>query len=375
MTTTNEQWLPASIKLSVAFSVFLILPSYLDSVSRLFERDLLSLSYLASIELAGFAFATILSFILSSYSSIKINERLTIMVLIVSQLASAWCDDLSLFAALRLIAGLSAGLIAINSFESLARQNNPDAAFAKAIATQMAYGAALLFGLPALIDVLGLNAIFLVFSILSFGLLILPQTQERRRQSSPNTKQSDVSEDNRSFIIVGLVAIFLVMVSHSGTWSILGLEASKLGISAQNQGNILATGTLFSIVGALLANYFADFENKRMIVIIAIVLQMFVIELMIDAKHTWQYVGSVCLFMLNWNFVLPYVIGALARIDYSGQSLRFALALQTLGAAIGPSVILENWLETELQLLMLLSLLAVYPLFIKRHLQTGKARK
>ncbi len=96
----------------------------------------------------GFALASILCYLLVRLSSIRVNENLAIIVLLIAHLASAYCDDVDTFLALRVIAGIAAGVIVVFSYEALSRESNPDLAFGKAIAIQMVYSGLLFLGYP-----------------------------------------------------------------------------------------------------------------------------------------------------------------------------------------------------------------------------------
>lgn len=349
-------WFIAALKMTVVSSIFLLMPSYLNAISHQFTASVYSLTYLASIELSGFAVASLFSFIITQKKHININERWACAGLFLAHLLSAFCHDINLFIAVRIIAGVCAGLVLVKSYETLAAQPNPDNAFGKAIAMQMLYSAILFVILPPILAQFGVHAFFFVLALLSLVIALLPQLQV---QVSSNDYQAPQSNHAMFY---ALSAMFMLILTHSGAWSLLGVVASKLEITPQSQGNILATGTLFSLVGAVLASYLAYSQFKKWIIVIAVATQGACIATIFLATTPWSYFAAVSLFMLLWNLLVPLYMGTIASIDKDGSVIRLAVASQTFGAAIGPYILLQGWALSELLVFLSLTLLLVLPL-------------
>jgi len=50
------------------------------------------------------------------------------------------------------------------------------------------------------------------------------------------------------------------------------------------------------------------------------------------------YLVAVSIYNLAWNFTHPYLLGAMASFDRHGRVVVYAVAMQMLGLAVGPSL-------------------------------------
>jgi predicted MFS family arabinose efflux permease len=361
------QSLFTSIKLAVASSIFLLLPSYLNAISVQFETSVYDLSYLATVELMGFALASILCYFLVRLRSVRINETFAIIVLAATHLASAYCDDINIFLALRAISGVAAGVILVLSYESLSQESNPDLAFGKAIALQMLYSGLLFLGLPYVIQAFGVDSFFFLLASFSILLLALPKFEiiEPSEQFSVGTADLNTK-------ILALAAVFMILLTHSGCWSMLSVVGDKLLIQPKEQGRILAMGTMFSLVGAILASLVSLSRYKKMLTISALFAQAGVMILLFTTESQLLYFVAVSLFMMFWNFLLPLFMGTISETDEQGDIIRLSVAAQTTGAALGPYILLRGWVLSELVVFLAITLMCILPLLSKRKAFTEK---
>ncbi len=361
----KDEWIPAAVKLTISTSIFLLMPSYLDIISRQFGAPIEQLTYLATVELIGLAIAPFLCLAASKFN-FNIKENYAIVILAISHLASVFCESVEMFFFVRSLAGVCAGIILVRSFEALAHCHNPDSAFAKAIATQMLYSASFFILLPSLVGWLGINAFFITLAIFSIAMLLFPLqlsiTEQYPKAINPNA--------NYPLILTGLIALFMFMVVHSATWSMLGIFATELAVSEQMQGNILAIGTLFSLLGAILSSVFSmRLSDRRLTIVLALSLQAVVLYSLFNGVDQYQYMISVALFMLIWNFTVPLFLGAMAEADEGGEAMRLVVFVQTIGGAFGPSVLLQGWMQLEIFIFLAITLVSIYSLLnkLKQH--------
>lgn len=356
--------LSTSMKLAVASSIFLLLPSYLNAISIQFETSVYDLSYLATVELFGFALASIICYFLARFSTVKINEHFAIVVLASTHLASAYCNDINLFLALRAISGVAAGLILVLSYEALSHEANPDLAFGKAIAFQMLYSGSLFLCLPYLIADFGVDTFFFLLAGMSVLLLLLPKFPlfDTEAAEAFNLQKADFSTK-----ILALSAVFMILLTHSGCWSMLSVVGDKLQVLPVEQGQVLAVGTFFSLIGAVLASLVSLSRYKKALTILGLIFQGLVIVLLFSTQSQWLYFVAVSLFMLFWNFLLPLFMGTISETDHSGDIIRLSVAAQTTGAALGPYVLLKGWVLSELVVFLAITFICIFPLLSHRN--------
>lgn len=57
---------------------------------------------------------------------------------------------------------------------------------------------------------------------------------------------------------------------------------------------------------------------------------------MLTGDDMYSFIIATCIFQLLWNLIVPLVMGTMASGPSGNVVIRFTLAAQTLGAALGP---------------------------------------
>ncbi|QBF83759.1 hypothetical protein EXU30_14450 [Shewanella maritima] len=362
--TNSNKWLIASIKMAIASSVFQLLPLYLDAISRHLSLSPFEITYIATIEILGFALASFICFIAKKTKSFEIKENVALMVLVVSHVLSALVTAEAIFFSLRLVAGISAGVVIVKTYEVLANEPNPDVAFGKAMAVQMCYAALMFVCLPSILHGFGFDSLFYIFAAAAFLMLLVPASPDFTINHAPSQTPTEAAQ-----LLKGLAALFLFSLTHSGVWSILAVLGQKLSIEPQAQGNALAVGTIISLFGALLAAWIGKGKHKTQALMLCVVCQLGIITLLFNNQSQFGYFIYISVFMFLWNTILPLFIGTISIADKQGQVIGFMVAAQTIGAAIGPSALVHGWIVVEMSVLILVSVFLLYPLLPKAKCQ------
>ncbi|USD67683.1 MFS transporter [Vibrio sp. SCSIO 43136] len=346
-------WLVASIKLAIAAHVFSILPSYLTVLEQLLDISSINLSYLAATELMGFAAACAINFF-SLRKGVKISDNVALMLLTLCNLASAVAVSLPWFFTLRFAAGICAGLVVVRCYEVLSAQSNPDVAFGRALAVQMVSTMLSFILIAPMVENYGPRSFMWVLALSSgLAFLLLPVSRIKGA-----TKKIH-NQVNFPIVLLSLSAIGLVMLTHSAVWSVLGNYASLHDVPIEQQGLVFAIGTLFSIGGAMLATYSFVLQRKLTFLSIAIALQALMFVLMLTETVKPVFILASFAFQLLWNFMTPLVMGSLARGKYAFVVIRFTLAAQTLGAALGPLMLAPNAVMPEVLIMLAITYVLV----------------
>ncbi|MFC0171670.1 MFS transporter [Vibrio comitans] len=346
-------WLSACLKLAISVSIFSILPSYLTIIEQHLTLSPTVLNYLATTELMGFALACALNYYFLRHD-FRFNDNVALALLCLCHLSSAFISDVSLFFIMRGLAGVCAGLVIVRCYEVLGAEENPDAAFGKAIAIQMLTTAVLFLLLPSLVNYYDTSIFFIALGgLVAFTLLLKPL-------SVPNSKVSKLSEEiDLTVVLISLSAMVMVILTHSAIWSTLGAYAIAHHIELGDQGLLFAFGTLFSVAGAILATFPVAHQRKTLILSIAIFLQCLVVSTMLTGDDMYSFIIATCIFQLLWNLIVPLVMGTMASGRYGNVVIRFTLAAQTLGAALGPLMLVPGWVLPEVIGLLLITYLLV----------------
>ncbi|MCG9582369.1 MFS transporter [Vibrio tubiashii] len=342
-------WLVASIKLAISAAVFSILPLFMTTLSEHIPLTSIQLNMVATIELMGFAMACGVNYY-TSKKGFKYNDNFALAALSLCHLFSALASDLPLFFLLRALAGVFAGLVVVRSYDVLGREVNADAAFGKAIAIQMLATALLFLTLPYWLQTYGASSMFFILSALVALCLLFKPLRASDVDLSPSTSELDYS-----LVFLSLGAVAMVMMTHSAVWSTLGFYASSRQISVDAQGYIFSIGTLFSVVGALLATLEVVHHKKSKLLPLAIGFQCIVVWVLIADSSVLRFITATFFFQLLWNFMLPLVLGSIAAGKHARTIIGFVLVAQTFGAALGPVMLVSDWVLPELLTMLLVT--------------------
>ncbi|UPQ89459.1 MFS transporter [Vibrio sinaloensis] len=346
---TAPNWLSASIKLAIAAAVFSILPLFLTTLSDYFLLSKTQLNSLATVELMGFALACGINYQALKWG-VRYNENFALAGLSICNLLSAMTADFTMFFMIRAVAGVLAGLVIVRGYEVLGSEENADAAFGKAIAIQMLFTAALFLFLPYWVQTYGPRSILFVLCALAAVCLLFKPLQSETTISSRPSEQLDYS-----LIFISLGAIAMVMMTHSAVWSTLGFYANARDITIEQQGYLFSIGTLFSVLGAILATLNWVHAKKSKLLPIAIGLQCLVVGVIVLDDSMSRFVAATFFFQLLWNFMLPLALGSIATGRHARVILCFVLVAQTFGAALGPLVLISGWVLPELTVMLFLT--------------------
>ncbi|AIW16713.1 hypothetical protein VITU102760_04050 [Vibrio tubiashii] len=346
-------WLSASFKLAIAASVFSILPSYLNAIAQHFALSSKLVNALATVELMGFAVACGLNVLLLR-KGVAFNDRIVLCLLCFCNLASAYITALPLFFLVRGLAGICAGLVIVRCYEVLSADKHPDAAFGRAIAIQMTATAGMFLLLPFLIEGTDSSVMFIALG----ALVGLTSLQSSLPSFSAGEEQKDIDVDYNT-VFISLSAIAMVILTHSAVWSTLGSAASKHHITLDEQGLLFSVGTLFSIGGAMLATLAPVYSRKKWILPFAIGLQCLVVSLMLTGQERYIFTIATFFFQLLWNLIVPLVMGTIVSGKNGGVVVRYTLAAQTFGAALGPMILVPGWVLPEMLIALLITYLLV----------------
>ena len=149
----------------IAPEVFIVQPGFVQGLVEYVGFDDRGAGYAMSVEMWGLAVTTILM----TFIAHRVNWRGVIFgSLIVMFIANALCTmttDLNTFVALRFVAGLGAGSLVSLSFAIIGLTNNPDRNFGLVIVWVLTYGAVVLWAMPTVYALAGINGMLWFFAL------------------------------------------------------------------------------------------------------------------------------------------------------------------------------------------------------------------
>jgi len=325
------------------------MPATLGALAQGYGLGAGELSKLAFTELAGLLLGTLLT-------SNKAVNSLKIRVLggcILGLIANAWVKAHNGYppsSMVRLIAGLGAGIGFGYGLKACAASIRPTRSFGvftglmslvmiigfQSIAHML--GAKL--GSPAPIDPqlvkLSVKSIFEIHATtgLFAGLVLLanPLPASANGSAAVAPKRGLPTP----LVLIGLLAIGLAFIGQGAIWAFLQLLGTSHGYSIGAVADAMSAFAIAGIVGSFSAAI-APHRWPRWPAMSAALLLLWcgLYAMYAPSSFNWYVVGSA-IGGYYWNFVLPLMLGLLARVDLSGQGAVLGGAMSSLGSALGP---------------------------------------
>lgn len=290
---------------------------------------------LAGLEMLGVAIATVLLALPRNPLGWRHCLAIGIALAILGNLASALLVSSPQLWMARLLAGLGHGAIISLSFTFIGLTARVDRNVAWYLVALLTYGAAGLWIMPDLLDqigIAGLFGLFAVFLMIGFATLRhVPQSSKARTQPSPTARQLSLN-----MLIIGLAGVLAYNMAQGIAWAILFLVGIAAGHSEGEVAQALFVSQLFAILGALGSVFLAERMGRWLPIALGMAFGAGCIAMLMGQPALGIFLMAVCGFNLLWNFVLPFILGAVSDFDTSGRMMGPAIAMQMIGLGGGP---------------------------------------
>ena len=298
------------------------------------EPDALNL---AGIEMLGVA----VSSIWAAFATGRLNWRKVIALALGTAaagnvLSAAMAESSWLWTA-RLIAGLGHGAIITMSFTFVGLTARVDRNIAWYLALLLTYGAVGIWGMPMFLDAYGLRGLFALFAVLLIAgfatVNYVPRAADAR---------ADVPDDARDLpqghVLTALAGVLSYNLAQGIAWAVLFLVGMAAGLGEQAVANALFISQVLAIGGALASVFLAGVLARGQAIVIGILGGAACIALLLGSPGLALFTFCVCGFNVLWNFVLPFILGAVGAFDTRGRMIGRSVAMQMLGLGLGPFI-------------------------------------
>lgn len=326
------------------------MPALLGALAQGFGIEAGALGRLASAELAGFLLGTLFT---SSRSVDELQRWLLggCVLLVGVNLALALFVTQLPFIAVRPLAGLASGIAFGFGLKLCALSARPTRYFG--IITGL-MSATMIVGFQGVGRLIALRSggdtveaiaaaevargVFALYALLA-GVAAAVYLTNRPRLSAGQTAGSTPRAAGLPppLVLLGLGAIVLSFTGQGGTWAFLQTLGVAHGFPLTSVANAMSAFAIFGIAGSLAAAALPGEWPPRWL---AIALALLLLWAGLYALHrpqtaTWYLVGCA-IGGFYWNFLLPLVLGLLARIDNSGRASVLGGTMSSAGSALGP---------------------------------------
>ena len=337
--TYKETFVGPAIYLSVVGpAVFIVQPGLVQAFVTHLGFTEQQAGVVAAIEMWGIALASVFMIALAERVNHHFILRAAILVMIAGNLVSTFFQGFEIFSATRLVVGLGSGVLISLGFIIIGKSSNPDRNFGHLVMWVLLFGAITLGAMPTILGAFGLGGMLSVFTIMYLVAILLIG---RLPQSVPHSVKPEPISEIRVTALSRISAITGILMFFTGVgviWTYLALMGSQTGASEQNVAFALTGSQVAGAAGALFAATIGSYFGRFKPTFIALVFCVFSLMALLGHSTFMLYIASLCLFSFSYNFFHPFSYALLTVFDSSAQIIKFAVAAQMLGLAIGPSI-------------------------------------
>ncbi len=256
---------------------------------------------------------------------------------------SALTDSYSLLVVCRIMLGAGGALMAAAGTAAVASSRNPERIYAIVMMTS----SVLVAFLPALLERLALGpfgadggfyALAIATALLMplFIWLLPPRPSESVSTTSAWT--AILQAPNRAIAVILMLALFTYEVGHGGLWTFLAELGRRSGMDDRLYGDSMAVITLVSLSGSFLAIWIGDRFGSKWPIVLGLSLNITAGAAVCYGTRPIHFVILNIIWFGSYLFVVPYLLGLMARLDNLGRWVVAVDAMWSLGDAVGPPV-------------------------------------
>jgi predicted MFS family arabinose efflux permease len=261
-----------------------------------------------------------------------------VAIMFVANIATTFVDTAGAFAAARFMSGIGAGILAAIATVALGQSDKPDRNYGLLFAASLLFGTAGLWGLPMLLDRVGLNGAYVFIALLAVVVGFLSPSLPAG--GTPQARPSDSSIRQRSWTLAGVVllSITLFWAQQNALYAYMERIGNASGLSAQFIGFTLGLANLTGFAGASLVAWLGTRFGRLLPLVLSTAIQLICLWALSGTIGSSGYLIAIAVISLAWNIVNPIQIGILAGVDTSGRALALASTVIGVGLAAGPAL-------------------------------------
>ncbi|MEL1251103.1 MFS transporter [Aurantiacibacter gilvus] len=337
---TDDSTVAAIILGTIGVLSFIVQPGLVQGFVTEYGATEAVANELAFAEMLGIASATILAALIADRISWRLQSSLALVVAALGYMFSGLAAGGDMLSIARFVAGFGSGIVISISFVVVGATARAERNLAIYLVLLLTYGALGLWGMPTILDTIGLDAVF--FAWAAFCLMAIAAALKLPAHAVKD--DGHVAPDFAGFqiratwpaIMLTLAGILIYNVSVGIAWANLFLIGVDAGLGEQPIADALLICQFTAVGGALGALWFAERVGNFWPVLVGLLGGAAAIALTLGKPDYAAFLIALIAFNTLWNFAMPFILGLAASLTPSGRLMSTAIAFQMLGLAFGP---------------------------------------
>lgn len=322
----------------ISAAVLLVAPSLVGEMISGLGFSSANAGFIISVELGGMSLATLPAYYWINKVNIQRAASVAAIVSIIGNLLTATQTEFLPILVLRLVTALSHGSLMVICFNTMGKMQNKDRAFGFHVIGQLILGAVGVAVLPQLFAVTGLYIAYVILALLMAVSMPLIRFFPESLASPLHTLNSGNRQKDLILGSLGILGVFLFYISLSGVWTYAERVGVVAGIESVPIGYALSFATVLGILGAVIATITGGLVNQLLPVVIGMFMMSISVYLFLDIQTFIAFIIATGMFKFAWTFVLPFLLGCVAKIDETGRLVMTTYLLLTTALSVGPAI-------------------------------------
>ena len=323
----------------IAAQTVIVLPGFVQGLIHYRGFSDRQAGLIASAETSGMALATVALMVLARRISWRVTCLASLLLLIVGNLAAAIIGEFSLFALVRFVIGIGAGVLISLTYGVIGMTERSDRNFGICIMVVLTYGSCVFPTMPFLYAHIGLMGLLLLFAgLAACGLPFVRYLPDSAAvHSDTDTLPTDAVNVGTRLKVMALGSVLIYFVANFSVWSYFWRIGVSAGIAEQQASNSLGISQLFGIAGAFTTALVGTRLGRPLPLAVGLLGSMACIACLLVPMGPLAFGVIAALYNYVWNMTHPYLLGTMASLDRKGGMVVYAVAMQYIGISLGPA--------------------------------------
>jgi predicted MFS family arabinose efflux permease len=346
--TIFDDWRSLTIGIYMALAGYAVMVG-LPVISTSWVNNLgfteVQVGYVSSADLLGLAFGAVIAY----FTVAKYDRRLLTVaaagVAIAANLLCIYFQSFEATLALRLAAGIGAGLYTGIAVATIGGHSRPAFAFGLELFAFAFSQAGELKFLPYL----SIDGMYIAFAAtFVIGLLFISWLPRRPTDAALDV-EVDVEESGGAHHVehrpvpayvpwLVLTAVVFTYINIGGYWAYIELATVGTEASPEWVADMLVYTSFFSLIGCLFAVLLSNRYGLSRPLLVTLIFQASIVLMLVFGITNYSVAFSMFAFNFCWIFVDIYQAATISNVDRSGRYVSLLPAAQGLGNGLGPAM-------------------------------------
>jgi MFS family permease len=274
--------------------------------------------------------------------------KISLSLMILGNFLSLYVYEPYIFILCRFVTGFGAGMLMTMTIQVIGLMRFPDKIYALWTAVQLFVGALAMMFFSTIVKYGGLDAIFVIWSVLTASLYVsikfYPSSREvclliDSHEKAYEKSKKQWSKKSYQLGILSLIGLFIYYSGQTGVWVYLERIGTSWDISPEQVANVLFFSLIIGILASVIVMLLGDKFGRTLPITFSMIIAALSIIILMQESNIYLFTLATCLFNFAWYFFLPYICSVISTLDNDGRLLTGLSVTFPAALAAGPAIV------------------------------------